>query len=176
MNLSHEFFKVKEGFQRVKSDMHFITDKISENYGEFISKHNDLGIKIESLSKDMKTTLSYARDKMNQEVSLLTDHEVISLKQDIKELKKEVTEIHSHHTKITSSIEDIKSNKKEIKSLKEKLHSSELEIYLMKERLIEKDVEVKQIKDISKHLFNIVDELSKAELDIINLHEKEVRR
>lgn len=172
MDLAHEFFKVKEGFKKVREDMNFIASKISENYDDFMSKHTKIAEDVAHLSNQVRINLEKLKERGEEGLSSLTSHDLLDLKGEIKELKLEIAHIEKSHGTVISAIEDIKSNKSEIKSVKEKLHSSELELYLLKERLLEKDVEIKQIKDISKHLFNIVDDLSRAEIDLLNLKTK----
>lgn len=172
MNVSHEFFKVKEGFKKVREDMNFIASKVSENYDDFMSKHTKIAEDVANLSNQLRVGLETIKEKSQNSLNSLSAHEILDLKAEIKDLKIEIGHIEKSHGVVVSTIEDIKSNKSEIKQLKDKLHSSELELYLLKERLVEKDVEIKQIKEISKHLFNIVDELSKAELDLLNLQTK----
>lgn len=169
MNISQEFFKIREGFRKVRDDMNFIISKISQNYDEFMSKHTKIAQEVADLSSQVKINLEKIKEKSQESFHNFSNFDILDLKSQIKELKLEISQIEKSHNTIISAIDDIRSNKSEIKNIKEKLHSSELEIYLLKERLLEKDVEIKQIRDISKHLFNIVDELSKTELDLLNL-------
>ena len=41
-------------------------------------------------------------------------------------------------------------------------------MYLLKERMIEKDIEVKQLRDVNQKLFDIVNELAKVEMELAN--------
>jgi len=179
MNISHEFSKIRDSFRKVKTDMDFLSEKISENYDEFTRRHKVLGKDIENLTLELKTSITKLRetflDSSNNNTNNLDLTQINSLKLDIKELKSEIISIQKSHHKTITSIDDVKKNKKDIKSLKEKLHSSELEIFLLKERLTEKDLEVKQIKEISKHLFNVVEDLSKSELELINYSHKKIK-
>lgn len=172
MNISQEFFKIKDGFRKVKDDMNFISSKITENYDDFIQKHSSLNNQIQELSKKLNSEIKEIKEKGLNSFNHLEPSELLYLKSEIKELKKEIFETHHNHSQISENINNIKKNKKEIKEIKEKLHTSELELYLLKERLIEKDVEMKQIKEVSKHLFNIVEDLSKTELELINIKNK----
>ena len=176
MNLSHEFSKIRNSFRKVKTDMNFLSEKISENYDEFTRRHKVIAKDVENLTLELKNSLSNLKiNHLSNPESNLDKIELNNLKLEIKELKSEIMEIQKSHNKTISSLDDIKTNKKDIKSLKDKLHSGELEIFLLKEKLVEKEVEIKQIKEISKHLFNIVDDLSKSELDLLNYsHKKEV--
>ena len=89
-----------------------------------------------------------------------------------KELKVEVGEVHKEHFNVAKVIDDLKKDKNDIKGLKEKLHSSELEIFLLKERLVEKDSQINQLKDVSKTIFDVLDELAKVEVEMLNLEHK----
>ncbi len=176
MNISHEFFKVKQGFKKVKEDMNYLSEKISENYDEFTRRHKVIARDIENITLELKEGLEFIKKNHLHSNSTISDKEILDLRNEISELKKEIIHINKEHGTISSALEEIKSNKKEIKELKEKLHSGELELFLLKERLVEKDQEIKQIKDISKHLFGLIEELSKTELDIINLKGSKSRK
>ncbi len=171
MNIAHEFFKVRESFKKVKDDMNFVSNKISENYDEFMHEHKKLASEVEMLSTEIKDNIKKIKEVhiINSNPNNKNDKDIHDLKAEIKLLKKDIIEIQKDHHDFVSSIEKIKSNKKEIKEVKEKLHSSELELFLLKDKLAEKDIEIKQIKEISKHLFDVVDDLSKAEIDLLNL-------
>jgi prefoldin subunit 5 len=171
MNIAHEFFRVRESFKKVKDDMNFISNKISENYDEFMQQHQKLASEVEMLSVEIKESIEKAKHIhiTNADPNNQNEKDIHDLKAEIKLLKKDVILMQKEHTDFTSTIDKIKNNKKEIKEVKEKLHSSELELFLLKDKLSEKDIEIKQIKEISKHLFDVVDDLSKAELDLLNL-------
>lgn len=172
MNIAQEFFKVRHSFGKVKEDMNFISNKISENYDEFMKEHKKLASEVEILTNEIKNNLTKIKQVHLTDTSSYNEKEVHDLKSEMKLLKKEIIEIQKDHSNFASSIEKVSKNKKEIKSLKDKLHSSELELFLLKDKLAEKDVEIKQIKEISRHLYDVVDELSKTELDLVNLTNK----
>ncbi len=167
MSLSYELSKIKDAFVKVRNDMNFLSGKISENYEEFMRHHQKLHTQVQELSEKLKHQINEIKH-MDFSHSSFSDKDILDLKHEIKELKRQVVYTHEEHGKITTMLADIKKAKSDVKDLKEKLHSSELEIYLLKERIAEKDVEIKQIKDVNKHMFSIIDDLSHIELDIIN--------
>lgn len=170
MNISHEFFKIKDSFRKVKDDMNFLSNRITENYDEFTRRHKVLAQDIENITLELKSNLDKIKQATsNTQQNKISDKDLLDLKSEIRTLKLQVHSIQNTHNNIADSISDIRENKKQIKSLKEKLSSGELEIYLLKERLVEKDAELKQIKEVSRNLFNIVDDLSKTELDMLNM-------
>lgn len=174
MNLAYEFSKVKDAFGKVRTDLAFLGDKIGENYDDFMKHHNKLALKVEKLSDEMKSNMEVLKEK-TLGGGHIDDKEIFDIRLAIKDLKAELSQIQKDHHKVVSTLDSVKKEKtpvKEIKDIKEKLHTSELEIFLLKERMIEKDIEMKQIKDVNKHMFSIIDDLSKAELDILNLSNK----
>jgi chromosome segregation ATPase len=179
-----ELPKIKEGFLKVKNDMLFLSDKISENYSEFLLHHKDLSKQINHISTELQAQINHIKQSVqhanqNPHENQISNHEILKIKSEIKELKQIVSDSHGEHLKISSLVETLKQTKSlikdnksdfksEIKKLKEQTHSSELELYLLKERLSKKDDEIKDLKDISRKMFNIIDDLSKVELDLIN--------
>jgi len=164
MNFSKEFGKIKLSFNKVKEDITFLSDKIYDNYDEFMGHHLKLVKEVKLLSENIKSNSLKIIETPKHKFS---DKKLFNLEGEIKEIKKIIKDIQKGHLKITSNIDDIKSNKKNIKDLKEKYKNSELEIYLLKDRLLEKDVELKQIKDINRHMFNTLDELTKIEIELL---------
>ena len=89
----------------------------------------------------------------------------------LKELKKHILSLEKDHNEVANEISSRAKPKNydaELKSRKDKTHSIELEMYLLKERMIEKDIEVKQLRDVNQRLFEIVNELAKAEMELAN--------
>lgn len=173
MNISYEFSKIRNGFKKVKEDMLFLSNKIGENYEEFTRRHKILANDVENLTLELKKSLEELRGKnFHSNENVLSKRDLNELREELKNLKSEVKEIQNDHSKFVSLVNDVKVNKKEIDELKEKLHSGELEVFLLKEKLVERDEEIKQMKEISRHLFNVVDELSKSELDILAYNKK----
>lgn len=174
-----ELPKIKEGFFKVKNDMLFLSDKITENYNQFLSQHTELSKQIKHMSSELQDQITHIKDNLKNSPQLISTNEFEKMKVEIRELKLLVNDSHGEHLKISSLVESIKQNKSsikenklelksEIKKLKEQTHSSELELYLLKEKLSQKDEEIKELKDISRKMFDIIDDLSRVELDLIN--------
>lgn len=168
MNIAYELSKIKSSFRKVKEDMVYISSKISDQYDEFLKSHRELSNRIESLSVELKSHLS----QLKHEHHSYDDSALHTLKLELGDLKKEMKDLEKSHTTLSYKIEDFKNSTgrkdtKEIHDMKEKIHSSELDIYLLKERMMEKDLEVKQLKDVNTHLFEIVDELARLEQEIV---------
>ncbi len=192
-----ELPKIKEGFTKVKNDMLFLSDKITSNYSEFIAHHNNLSKDIHNVTTNLQDQISHIKTNLLKPESLASNQEIQKIQQEIKDLKKIVSESHSEHLKISGLVENIKQNqnlaqekqndsfklppkhdtkdnkdhkqiKSDIKKLKEQTHSSELELFLLKEKLTQKDEEIKELKDISRKMFDIIDDLSRIELDMVN--------
>lgn len=176
MSIHSELSKVKDAFSKVRSDMVFLSKQISENYDDFLSKHDSLANKVEKLSHEVKTHLTTIKEIHLSSSSNTSSSDISYLKNQVKELKEEVSNVHKEHFNLSKIVDDIKKDKHDIKDLKEKLHSSELEIFLLKERLVEKDVEIKQLKDVSKTIFDILDDISKVEIDMLNLEHNKSKK
>ena len=191
----NELPKIKEGVSKVKNDMLFLSDKISHNYSEFVSHHKDLSNQINHMSNELQNQITHIKEHIknaqhNPHQNQITNHELEKIKSEIKQLKQIVNDSHGEHLKISSLVETLKQaksnnhninnndNKKDtnsivnmksdIKKLKEQTKSSELELYLLKEKLSQKDDEIKDLKDISRKMFDIIDDLSRVELDLVN--------
>lgn len=172
MSIAYEFSKIKDAFYKVKNDMIFLSKQISDNYEDFMENHKKLAKEVSALSEKLQKNIEDVKSIHLTSGNIVSESELFNLKEEIKSLKNEISETQTHHNQIAKIVEDVKKDKKDIKELKEKLHSSELEIFLLKERIAEKDGELKHVKEISKSLFDIVTELSKVELDIINMNHK----
>ncbi len=168
MDISDEFSKVRFAFSKVKTEMDKLTEKISVNYDDFMHHHKKLSEEVIEISSKLKFVLEKLNEEKTHTRVKSNPKELSSIKQELKLLKDEVMKSHKKHTDITSILEEVRKNKKDIKGLKDKLKSSELELYLLKEKLSEKDTEIKQIKEISKHLFNVVEDLSRTEIALMN--------
>ena len=165
MNISKELVKIRNSFLKVKEDITFLSDKIYDNYDEFMKHH----LKLVKEVKEITTQLKIHSDKIKETPKhKISDRNLYDAKSEIKEIKKIVSNIQDEHKIIEKSIDEIKENKKDIKDIKEKYQNSELEIYLLKERLLEKDVELSQIKEINKHMFNTLEELTRVETELLN--------
>lgn len=166
--IKNELPKIRDGFLKVKNDMLFLSDKISENYNEFINNHKDLSKDINKISTHLQDQIHHIKDNLKHSPEEISTYELEKIKADISELKQIVNNTHGEHLKLSTIIEDIKKDKKDIKKLKEQLHSSELELYLLKEKLEQKDSEMIELKDISRKMFDLIDDLSRVELDLVN--------
>jgi methyl-accepting chemotaxis protein len=191
----NELPKIKEGFSKVKNDMLFLSDKISENYTEFISHHKDLSKQVNHMANQLQHQISNIKESiehanLNPQDTQISNHEIEKMKSEIRQLKQIVNDSHGEHLKISSLVENLKQAKSkhttnttsfnikesapinkmktDIKKLKEQTKSSELELYLLKEKLSQKDDEIKDLKDISRKMFDIIDDLSRVELDLVN--------
>lgn len=168
MNVAYEFSKVKEGFEKVKTDMEYLGKKIGDNYETFMREHYKLSKQVHSLSSEIKTHLEFIKDHHlhEQNKNSVSEKEIHDLKYIVKELREEVENTQKEHNKIIDLINEIKQDRKDIGKLKHRLENSELEIYLLKERLNEKDQEMTQVKDISSHLYKLVSDLAQTEIEL----------
>ena len=145
--------------------MNFLAGKISENYDDFMKHHKQLSDEVTRLSLEFKEHIQ----KMKYSASIaFSDKDLNDLQLDIKGMKEEISKLQKDHTHLIHTLDDIKKEKHDVKDLKEKFQAGELEMFLLKERMVEKDEEIKQIKDVNSHLFNIVKELSNLEIDLVN--------
>lgn len=172
MSIKYELSKIKDSFGKVRSDMLFLSKQLGENYDHFMKEHDKISSRIDKLSQEVKENIQTIKNNHINAAAPNNDKEIEYLKHQIKELKDEVSNVHTEHFNLSKVLEEVKKSKKDVKDLKEKLHSSELEIFLLKERLVEKDSEIKQLKDLSKTIFELVDDLSKIELEMINTKHK----
>ena len=166
MSIAVEFTKVKEAFSKVRYDLVSLSKQMGDNYENFLREHETLTNKVLEVRSELLEKIEELKNV--HLVSDISNSEIETIKASIKELKAEVASTHKEHDRAIKLVDELRKDKKDIKDLKEKFQSSELELFLLKEKLVEKDMEIKQIKEVSKHLFEIVDELSKIELDLIN--------
>jgi seryl-tRNA synthetase len=168
MNLPYEFSKIRDGFRRVREDLNFMKGKIGENLEDFMSHHQKLAHQVEALSNEVQQHLATAKDTIIHELPS-SDKRFQDLKQELKDLKKHILGLEKEHNEVVNEVHSrskVKNYDAELKSMKDKTHSVELEMYLLKERMIEKDIEVKQLRDVNQRLFEIVNELAKAEMEL----------
>lgn len=167
MNIAYEFSRIKDSFSKVKLDIDFLAKKITDNYENFMREHYKLSSQVKALSEEIKANMQHVKDNHLKEGSTASDKEVEDLKYIVKELREEVEKTQKEHNKVVDTIRDIKDDTKDVKSIKDRLQNSELEIYLLKEKLNEKDQEISQMKEVSSHLFNLVSELASLERELI---------
>jgi len=165
MDFTNEFTKIKDSFLRVKEDITFLSNKVYENYDEFMQHHLKLVKEVKEITEHLK---NQSKEFIESNKKKLDDKGILNLKQDIKDVRKIIKSILAKYKALEKALSDIKENKKDIKELKKTTKNSQLEIYLLKERLIKKDDELKQIKEINRHMFNTLDELTKLELEMLN--------
>ena len=98
---------------------------------------------------------------------MASSKDVFDIHLEIKELKKHILDIEQNHNDFSKKILDRPSNSDQFRDIKNSIESSNLDIHLLKERMLEKDLEIKQLQNVNQKLFEIVDELAKAEMQII---------
>lgn len=172
MNISYELSKIRDAFAKVRTDMTFLAEKVGENYDTFMNNHKRLAEDVQVMGEKLKHQIDEIRHMNFAARDDVSHKEVMDLKGEIKELKKELDLVSQKHFDVQNILSDLKKTNKDVKELKEKLHSSELEIFLIKERLSEKDVEVKQLKSVNKQMYKLIEDLSKLELELINNSKK----
>jgi len=168
MNIAYEFSKVKGAFKKVKEDMDEITQKIYDNSNHFLKEHESMQEEIKKLSKQIQEGLDHFKKNHLQNIDSVPPKDILDIKTEISELKLEISKTYHISQDFNDMLESVKRNKSEIKDLKNKMHSNELEICLLKEKLLEKDLQLTKLKDVNAHMLNIMDELSRAELEILN--------
>ncbi len=168
MNISFEFSKVKDSFFRVKEDMLAIKDKINENYDNFLREHRTLTNRVEVISIDVKNIIEHLREKHDKSNIVIESKEILDIKDEIVKLKSSINDTINKNHEIHKDIEYSSKNREDIKSLNHRVHNSELEMHLLKGRMIEKDMEIKQMKEINSHMLTLLDELSKVEIEVLN--------
>ena len=172
MKISYELAKVKDAFSKVRNDMNFLSEKISSNYDDFMHEHRTMSKKIEELSKKVKSEIEELREAGHHINGTASEKQMLDLKAEIKELKAETIKAQSDHHNVEILLSDMKKHGKSIRDVKDKLKSSELELFLIKEKLSEKDDEINQLKEVNKHLYAIVEELSGLEIELVNSQAK----
>jgi chromosome segregation ATPase len=164
MNLPTEFSKVRNSFVKVKQDLTSITKQIGENYETFLHEHSKLHSQVEKLAEEVRSHLNNINS--NHKSGNISKKQLDKLKSEIKDLKSEIKDTHIENEKINEIIDIVRQNKNDVTDLKNRLQTSELEIYLLKEKLIEKDLQVDSLKQVSKHLFDLLDDIAKTEINL----------
>jgi len=168
MNIAYEFSKVKDAFKKVKTDMDEITDKIYGNYNHFLKEHENMQHEIKKLSKQIQEGLDHFKNNHLKNIDSVPQKEILDIRKEIADLKLEISKTYHISQEFNDTLELVKRNQGEIKDLKNKIHSNDLEICLLKEKLLEKDLQLTKLKDVNAHMLNIMDELSRTELEILN--------
>ena len=171
INIHHELDRIRHSFSKVKEDLLHISSQVHEAYDDMMKKHELLRSEVSFLSSQVK---GFQHTILNQKSSQSTDSihkpQIEFLKSTIKDLKSEVSEAQKIHNQLTTDINHMKKHKiesRELQGIHEKLHTTELEVFLLKERMLEKDIEIKQLREMSKKLFEIVEDLSSVEMHIV---------
>ncbi len=164
--INNEFSKIRQSFSKVKEDMIHISSQVHEAYNDMMQKHDSLVSEVHFLSSQIKghsKTLHNDKDTFSK-------NQVDTLKSTIRDLKKEVSDLHKDHSQFSIELEDVKKRKveaRELSGIQEKMHTTELEVFLLKERMLEKDVELKKMKEMNQKLFEIVEDLSSVEMNVL---------
>ena len=165
--LSEEFKKIKSSFSRVKDDLMHLSSQIHEAYDDMMKKHELLKGEVNFLSSQIKGHTQTLEN--NKE--LFSKQQMQHLKDIIKDLKSEVSQVHKEHSHLSIEVNNMKKKKvesRELDGIHEKIHTTETELFLLKERMLEKDFQIKELKEMNKKLFELVDDLTKAELHVLN--------
>lgn len=157
MNISEKFSRIKEAFSKVRTDIDYLSRKMSENYESFMREHYELSKNVEGLKDEFR--------KLGEEfkAKTLSAKEHNDIRHELKELREIVENSHSSHASMARILDELKQDRKSVRELKTKLETSELEIFLLKEKMDQKDEEIKQLKEVGMHLFSIVEEIAAME-------------
>ena len=175
MNIAYEFSRVKGAFKKVRNDMDEITEQIYENYNHFVKQHEGMQDEIKKLSKEIKEGLLHFNDNHLKNIDSVSHKEILDISKELSDLKKEISQTYHKSREFNDMLELVKKNKKSLddneknmRDLKDKVRTNELEIYLLKEKLAEKDLQLHKLKDVNKHMLDIIDDISRAEIEILN--------
>lgn len=166
-HINKEFSKIRSSFSKVKDDLMHVSSQVHETYHEMMSKHDALASEVNFLSSQLKAHI----ESFNKYRETISKSQIDHMKSLVKDLKSEVSEAHKLHNQLSIDITNIKKQKveaRELTGMQEKLHTTETEIFMLKERMLEKDIEMKQLKDMNKKLFEVVEDLSNVEMHLHN--------
>ena len=164
--INKEFEKIRGSFSRVKQDLMHISSQVHDAYNDMLKRHDALASEVHFLSSQIKGH----NKTLHEEKDSYSKNQVQALKTTIRDLKKEISDLHKDHSQFSIELEDVKKRKveaRELSGLQEKMHTTELEVFLLKERMLEKDVELKKLKEMNKSLFELVEDLSKVEMNVL---------
>ncbi|MCH8519373.1 MAG: hypothetical protein LAT82_01320 [Nanoarchaeota archaeon] len=171
ININHELDRIRGSFSKVKEDLMHISSQVHEAYEDMMKKHELLRSEVSFLSSQVKGFQhTILNQKNSNSDSSIHKPQIDFLKSTIKDLKSEVSEAQRIHNQLTTDINHLKKHKiesRELQGMHEKIHTTELEVFLLKERMLEKDIEIKQLREMSKKLFEIVEDLSSVEMHIV---------
>ena len=172
--ITHNYSEFIAHHNNLSKDIHKVTVSLQDQINH-IKKNIINNTEFQTIKKN---TINFKNQDLDTK-QFASKADILRIQSEIKELKQIVKDSHGEHIKISSLLEKIKENsslikdnkkenRDEIKKLKEQTKSSELELYLLKEKLSQKDEEIKDLKDISRKMFDIIDDLSRIELDLVN--------
>lgn len=164
--LSEEFKKIRSSFSKVKDDLMHLSSQIHDAYDDMMKKHELLKGEVNFLSSQIKGHTQTLEN--NKE--LFSKQQMQHLKDIIKDLKTEISQIHKEHSHLSIEMNNIKKKKvesRELEGIHEKIHTTETELFLLKERMLEKDFQIKELKEMNKKLFELIDDLTNAELHVL---------
>ena len=164
--IAKEFDKIRGSFSRVKEDLTHISAQVKEAYNDVMQKHDSLASEVHFLSSQIRGH----NQTIKNEKEDYSKNQMQILKTSLKDLKKEISDLHHNHCRFSVELEDVKKKKvdsNELSGLQDKMHTTELEVFLLKERMLEKDVELKKLKELNKKLFDLVEELSRVEMRVL---------
>ncbi len=190
MDLKYEFQKIRDAFGRVKTEMNDLYEKINDNEHRFLEKYSILSHKVEEISiKLLHNVQSLQKDGDFEKLESYTKSEIREIKSEIKALKDEIDKTSRINVNIDKSLDQIKKNKLELKTAKEKTKADlkdlkdknnteikelklqnkniESEIRILQKQLLQKDLEIQSIKEISRKLIMTIEELSSLELQFV---------
>lgn len=165
-HLSNEFSKIRSSFSRVKDDLMHLSSQIHDAYDDMMKKHELLKGEVNFLSSQIKGHTQTLEN--NKE--LFSKQQMQYLKGTIKDLKSEVSQVHKQHSHLSIEVNNIKKKKveaRELDGIHEKMHTTETELFLLKERMLEKDFQIKELKEMNKKLFELIEDLTNAELHVL---------
>ena len=172
--ITHNYSEFIAHHNNLSKDIHKVTVSLQDQINH-IKKNIINNTEFQTIKKN---TINFKNQDLDTK-QFASKADILRIQSEIKELKQIVKDSHGEHIKISSLLEKIKENsslikdnkkenRDEIKKLKEQTKSTELELYLLKEKLSQKDEEIKDLKDISRKMFDIIDDLSRIELDLVN--------
>jgi DNA repair exonuclease SbcCD ATPase subunit len=184
MNISHEFFKIRDAFRKVKLDMDYLRDILEKKESQFLKEYNLLKENIDLLKNDFKKnhqklkeeidSLKDLKEKSDNENSNLDPSELNYLKEQLLELKNHIKEIEEKNQNFYLKIS--KKEKEKEKKIEDKLKSTELELYLLKQKLDSHDTSIESIKEVTRNLFDIVEDITRIEKDIVEIKKGDLPR
>ncbi len=151
--MKKEFEKIRDAFKKVRKDIERLNLMITESSGLFKEDYAKVMKEIEDIKKGLN--------------GLKGEAIVNGYKKEFEEIKAEVDEIKRAHDKFCEIIDKVYEHDKQLKDFDYRLNSSELEIFLLKEKLKEKEKMVEKFKEDTKLLLEVVQDLAELEEKLI---------